>query len=65
MAFKDALSLCGRIGLIIAAFVFVAGIIAGPLLQKVWSSRVAVTEHGGQSAPLQPEMPSKGPEKQG
>ena len=39
MAFKDVLSLCGRIGLIMAAFAFVAGIVAGPLLEKVWSSR--------------------------
>ena len=39
MAFKDVLSLCGRIGLIMTAFAFVAGIVAGPLLEKVWSSR--------------------------
>lgn len=61
MAFKDALSLCGRIGLMLAAFAFVAGIVAGPLLEKVWSSRLTVTENSDTPAPLPPRVPV-GPE---
>ena len=45
MAFKDMLSLCGRIGLIVVAFAFVAGIVAGPILERIWSSRLTVTQN--------------------
>ncbi len=55
MASKDMLSLCGRVGLIVAAFAFVAGIIASPILGKVWSPRVTVTEHTQPPAPLAPK----------
>jgi hypothetical protein len=48
MALKDMLSLCGRIGLIVAAFAFVAGIVAGPLLEKLLSSHLTVTERNDQ-----------------
>ncbi|MBM6580438.1 hypothetical protein ILT44_09630 [Microvirga sp. BT689] len=48
MALKDVLSLCGRIGLIVAAFTFVAGIVAGPLLEKIFFSPLTVTERTGQ-----------------
>ncbi len=66
MAFKDMLSLCGRIGLIMAAFAFVAGIVAGPLLEKVWSSRLTITERGSPPAPALPKAPAGAPpEKQG
>jgi hypothetical protein len=44
MALRNMLSLCGRIGLIVAAFAFVASIVAGPLLEKVLFSRLTVTE---------------------
>jgi hypothetical protein len=55
MAFKDMLSLCSRIGLIMAAFAFVAGIIAGPLLEKVWAPRLTVTEQSSPPVPLPPK----------
>ncbi|NBJ10856.1 hypothetical protein [Microvirga arsenatis] len=51
MAVKDALALCGRVGLILAAFAFVAGIVAGPLLEKVWTSPTSVTERETEAAP--------------
>ncbi len=57
MAYKDVLSLCGRIGLIVAAFAFVAGIIAGPLLERVWSSRLTVTQNSGAPVPAPPKVP--------
>jgi len=44
MALRDVLSLYGRIGLIVAAFAFVVGIIAGPLLEKVLFTDIEVTE---------------------
>ena len=59
MAFKDVLSLCGRIGLIVTAFAFVAGIVAGPVLEKVWSSRpTTVTQNDivPRSAPPTPPV---------
>ena len=59
MTSKDLLSLCGRISLVMAAFAFIAGIVAGPLLQKVWFSTLTVTEHGPGHAPL-PPSPSGG-----
>jgi len=58
MAFKDVLSLCGRIGLIVAAFAFVAGIVAGPLLERVWSSRVTVTQNNDTALPVAPKIPA-------
>ena len=48
MALRDVLSLYGRIGLIIAAFVFVAGIVAGPILEKILFSQLTVTERSPQ-----------------
>ena len=58
MAFKDVLSLCGRIGLIVTAFAFVAGIVAGPLLDKVWSSRpTTVTQNDNVPVPVAPGPP--------
>lgn len=55
MASKDWLSLCGRVGLVMAAFAFVAAIIAGPLLEKVWFSTLTITELRGRQAPLPPK----------
>ena len=58
MAFKDVLSLCGRIGLIMIAFAFVAGIVAGPLLEKVWLSRpTTISQSGPVAAPVPPAPP--------
>ena len=56
MAFKDVLSLCGRVGLIVAAFAFVAGIVAGPLLERVWSSRVTVTQNNDTPLQIPPKI---------
>ncbi len=61
MALRDVLSLCGRIGLIVAAFTFVAGIVAGPVLEKVWFSHLTVTERNTQPVPPPVEAP---PERQ-
>jgi hypothetical protein len=58
MAFKDVLSLCGRIGLIVAAFAFVAGIVAGPLLERVWLSRLTVTQNNDAPLPVPPKVPA-------
>jgi hypothetical protein len=44
MARKDLIARSGRIGLIIAAFALVAGIVAAPLLQKVWSPPLTLAE---------------------
>lgn len=59
MAFKDMLSLYGRVGLIVAAFIFVAGIVAGPLVEKVWLSRLTVTENS--DIPILPISPPPKP----
>jgi hypothetical protein len=50
MALRDVLSLCGRVGLIVAAFAFVAGIVAGPILEKLLFSQLTVTERSPQPA---------------
>jgi len=59
MALRDVLSLCGRIGLIVAAFAFVAGIIAGPVLEKILFSQITVTERSPQPALPQARTPSE------
>ena len=58
MAFKDVLSLCGRIGLIMAAFAFVAGIVAGPLLEKIWWSQLTVTQNSDAPTPVPSTIPA-------
>jgi len=50
MALREVLSLYGRIGLIVAAFAFVAGIVAGPILEKILFSELEVTERSTQPA---------------
>ncbi|MGO4387010.1 hypothetical protein AB4Y85_05695 [Microvirga sp. 2YAF29] len=35
MALKDMAALYGRVGVIVAAFALVAGIVAGPIVQKI------------------------------
>ena len=59
MALKDVLSLCGRIGLIVAAFTFVVGIVAGPVLEKLWFSQFTVTERSTQPAAPPADTPSE------
>jgi hypothetical protein len=56
VALRNVLSLCGRIGLIVAAFTFVAGIVAGPILEKILFSQLTVTERSTQPAlpPMEP-----------
>lgn len=58
MASKDLLSLCGRVGLVMAAFAFVAAIVAGPLLEKILFSTLTVTENRREQAPLPPKPSS-------
>jgi len=58
MAFKDMLSLCGRIGLIVVAFAFVAGIVAGPILERIWSSHVTVTQNNEPPLSAPPRVPA-------
>jgi hypothetical protein len=58
MAYKDVLSLYGRVGLILAAFAFVAGIVAGPLLGRMWSQSVTVTQNSGTPLPAPPAVPA-------
>jgi hypothetical protein len=58
MAFKDVLSLCGRVGLIVAAFAFVAGIVAGPILERIWSSPVTVTQNNDAPIAIPPKIPT-------
>ena len=55
MAFKDVLSLCGRVGLIVVAFASVAGIVAGPLLERIWSSLLTVTQNSDTPVPAPPK----------
>lgn len=47
MALKDLAALYGRVALVMLAFAFVAGIIAGPVLQKMGlrSSVTAAQDH--------------------
>lgn len=44
MARKDVVSVYGRLGLIVAAFALVAGIIAAPIIPRLGSSVVAVSD---------------------
>lgn len=44
MTRRDLVSVYGRFGLIIAAFVFIAGIIAAPVLPKSGTSAVIATK---------------------
>lgn len=57
MARKELMALYGRLGLIVAAFAFIAGIVAAPLLQRAWFSDLTVTEHNSEPALLLPKTP--------
>jgi hypothetical protein len=65
MASRDVLRLCGRIGLIVAAFAFVAGIVAGPLLERLLFSQLTVTERSDPPTLPSVEVLPDQPEKQG
>ena len=66
MTRKDLLALYGRLGLIMAAFVFVAAIVLGPLVQKMWSPHLSVSEHSGKSiVPQAKPAPEMVADKQG
>jgi hypothetical protein len=36
MARKDLLAMYGRVGLIVAVFVLIGGIVAAPVLERIW-----------------------------
>jgi hypothetical protein len=57
---KELVALYGRIGLMMAAFGFVAAIVVGPLLLKAWPPRMEVTAQ--RDAPtLRPQNVNLGP----
>lgn len=66
MAHKDLMALYSRLGLVIAAFALVAGIVGGPLLQQAWSSHRNTVAQGDRSD-LRLPKPHAGPmaDKQG
>jgi hypothetical protein len=44
MTRKDRVALYGRVGLIVASFAVVGGVVAEPLLRNVWPSRLIVAQ---------------------
>jgi len=44
MTRKDRLALYARIGLILASFAIIGGVVAEPVLRPLWSPRIAVAE---------------------
>ncbi len=44
MTRKDRVALCGRIGLILASFAVIGGVVAEPLLRHVWPSHLIVAQ---------------------
>ncbi|WP_230530860.1 hypothetical protein [Microvirga roseola] len=65
MARKDLVALYGRLGLIVAAFAFIASIVAGPILQRLWLSPVTVSEHSTEPVFRLPEPVALQVESQG
>ena len=66
MARKELVALYGRLGMVMAVFVFIIGIIAGPILHKTWFSRWTVTERANEHAAPSPKPSTALPsEKQG
>lgn len=59
MARKDLVALYGRLGLIVAAFAFVAAIVMGPLVQKFWRPNGAVSAQDGRPHLRLPTGPVK------
>jgi hypothetical protein len=44
MTRKDRIALYGRIGLVLAPFAIVGGVVAEPLLRPLWSPRLTVAQ---------------------
>ncbi len=44
MTRKDRVALYGRIGLILASFAVISGVVAEPLLRPLWSSRLTIAQ---------------------
>jgi hypothetical protein len=44
MTRKDRIVLYGRLGLILAAFAMIGGVVAEPLLRPLWSSRLTIAQ---------------------
>ena len=45
MTRKDRVALYGRVGLILASFAVIGGVVAEPLLRHVWPARLIVAQH--------------------
>jgi hypothetical protein len=41
---KDRITLYGRIGLILASFAIIGGVVAEPLFRPLWSQRLTVAQ---------------------
>ncbi len=57
MALRDLAALYGRVCVIVAAFALVAGIIAGPVVQRILFPDTASYARNGSGAPLYPAKP--------
>jgi hypothetical protein len=44
MTRRDILAWYGQVGLIVAAFALISGIVAGPLLQGLWAPTLTVAQ---------------------
>jgi hypothetical protein len=44
MTHKDQVALYGRIGLVLASFAIISGVVAEPLLRPLWSPRLTVAQ---------------------
>jgi hypothetical protein len=44
MTRKDRIALCGRIGLILASFAIIGGVVAEPLIRPLWSPQLTVAQ---------------------
>jgi hypothetical protein len=41
---KDRVTFCGRIGLVLASLIIIGSVIAEPLLRPLWTSQVTVAQ---------------------
>lgn len=44
MTRKDRIALYGRVGLVLASFAVIGGVVAEPLLRPLWSTRMTVAQ---------------------
>jgi len=44
MTRKDRVALCGQIGLVVASFAIISGVVAEPLLRNLWSAQLIVAQ---------------------